>query len=118
MLGYQYNNWTPYLLVSEVRSGEGIDLPRVDTTGAPFPYPLYGAIVNNVVTVLTTNRSSQISSVGVRWDFSESMALKAQFDHISKPPGSAGDVFVLADPSFGPKEQDVNVFALGLDFIY
>jgi hypothetical protein len=55
----------------------------------------------------------QTDTIGVRWDFYRSLALKVQFDHVR--PNRAGGLLINPQPGFhGP----VNVGAVALDFVF
>jgi hypothetical protein len=118
MVGRRFGTITPYLMYSEVRSGEDMELPRIDATGQPPPLPFYALVANTIADVMTTNRSSHTIAAGARLDAMENLAIKGQWDHIRKPDGSAGDMFVNADPAWGANDQSINVFTLALDFVF
>lgn len=60
-------------------------------------------------------------SVGVRYDFYKNLALKAQYDRISKPAGSFGE-FVVPAAGFASSWSDysktVNILTVNLDFVF
>ena len=106
MLGYRYGKVTPYYYYGNIKQ----DVPRT-YAGLPTTGPLAGltAAVNSVskAALQSTN------ALGVRWDFSKSAALKVQVDRV-KPKDGAG-AFINPKPGFaGP----VNVYALGVDFVF
>ena len=55
----------------------------------------------------------QTDSIGVRWDFRNSVALKVQFDHVR--PNRASGLLTNAKPGF---TSPVNVGAVALDFVF
>ena len=106
MLGYRFGKITPYYYYGNIKQ----DDPRT-YAGLPTTGPLAGltAAVNGVAKagLQSTN------AVGVRWDFHKSAALKVQLDH--EKPEDGNGAFVNAKPTFkGP----VNVYAVGIDFVF
>jgi len=62
-------------------------------------------------------------SVGTRWDFRRGMALKAQFDRVSKPSASNGlflnpDASTASGQDFFNNKKKVNVLSLAVDFVF
>ena len=62
-------------------------------------------------------------SLGARWDFRTGMALKAQFDRISKPSSSNGlflnpDATTASGQDFFNNKKKVNVLSLAVDFVF
>lgn len=106
MFGYRFGKITPYYYYGNIKQ----DDPRT-YAGLPTSGPLAGltAAVNGVA----KSALQSTNAVGVRWDFHKSAALKVQVDHV-KPRDGAG-AFVNAKPGFtGP----VNVYAVGIDFVF
>lgn len=118
LAGRRIAHVTPYLMYSEVRSGEDKTLPRIDASGQAMPLPFHAAVVNTIADVMTTNRSSHTIAMGARIDPMENLAVKAQWDHVRKPMGSPGDMFVNADPVWGATRQSVNVLTVAVDFVF
>lgn len=106
MFGYRMGKFTPYYYYGNIKQ----DSPR-DYAGLPTTGPLAGltAAVNSVAKAALQSTNA----VGVRWDFHKSAALKVQIDHVSPKDGAGA--FINAKPGFkGP----VNVYAVGIDFVY
>lgn len=105
MFGYRSGKFTPYYSVASVKQ----DVPRtfgMPTTGR-FASLTAGTLLGTNAPLTTTH------AIGVRWDFKKSAALKAQLDHVKPEDGAGG--FVNPKPGFtGP----VNVFAVGVDFVF
>lgn len=67
--------------------------------------------------------SQDILALGVRWDFRKNMALKAQWDHVTRPSGrpgvgSIGQFNTSPGSLFSQTDDAVNVLAVGLDFVF
>jgi len=118
MGGYRIGKFLPYYTRSELK----ID-GRIESTvpaACPAGYPaactptllqLDGAVRR--IPVSGVGQGEQTTdTIGVRWDFASSMALKVQIDRI-KPSGNG--LFINAQPGFsGP----VTVGAVALDFVF
>ncbi len=116
--GYRIGAFLPYVSFSKL---------KVDDPNAAMPAGAdgFGAeVVGGVQGILNTQKISQrTTSVGVRWDVMRNVALKAQYDRVSKPANSNG-LFLVADPatasgqSFLNNKKDVNVFTVSMDFVF
>lgn len=107
MAGYRIGKFLPYVNHASVKQ----DSPR-SIAGLPTSGPLAGlvAAANGIAASGAVQTSN---SIGVRWDFHSSAALKVQLDRFS--PESGSGTFVNAKPGFtGP----VTVCAVGIDFVF
>lgn len=114
MGGYRVGAFLPYVSFSKL---------KVDDPNAAVPSDA-GLLTSSVSNILNTQKISQrTTSVGVRWDVMRNVALKAQYDRVSKPANSNG-LFLVADPttasgqSFLNNKKDVNVFTVSMDFVF
>ncbi|HXA47358.1 MAG TPA: hypothetical protein VNW52_06995 [Burkholderiaceae bacterium] len=106
MFGYRIDKFTPYYMHANVTQDSQNSFPSMPTTGLLAPLT---AAANGAVKALLESSNA----VGVRWDFYKSADLKFQFDRIS--PRNGPGFFLNPQPGFtGP----VNVYALGVDFIF
>ena len=99
LAGYRVGPWTPYLGVSRVysrRAGQG-----------------QGPVVAAVRAESHSNQKTVF--LGVRWDFSRDLALKAQWDRVRGRPSS---VFPYRMEIPGRWDGKVDVFSLSLDFVF
>lgn len=119
MGGYRIGKFLPYYTHSSLK----IDSAVVNTVPAACPagYPAactptmqaLGAGVRRLPNTGVGQGEQTTDSIGVRWDFTSSVALKAQVDRV-KPKNGTG-LFVNAQPGFtGP----VTVGAVALDFVF
>lgn len=116
--GYRFGSVLPYVSFSKL---------QVDDPNASVPAGASGfgaAVVGGVQGILNSQKISQrTTSVGVRWDVFRNVALKAQYDRVSKPANSNG-LFLVADPatasaqSFLANKKDINVFTVSMDFVF
>ncbi|MCE9665630.1 porin [Halomonas sp. M5N1S17] len=107
--GYRLGSVTPYLTYARHRilsntSTSGLSLPGTEELDAFLDG------------ILSSQPQQTSVSLGVRWDFSRNMALKAQLDHINHDAGSHG-FLVNSQPGFEPGGT-VNLFSLALDFVF
>ncbi|MDE2428115.1 MAG: hypothetical protein KGM99_05260 [Burkholderiales bacterium] len=106
MFGYRMGAFLPYFTHASATQ----DSPRT-VAGTPTAGPLlaYTVGANGLASASPIQTSN---SIGMRWDFYKSAALKVQIDRIS--PDGAG-TFINAKPGFqGP----VTVVAAGIDFVF
>ena len=106
MVGYRMGKFTPYINHASATQDSPRTVASMPTSGPYLP-------LTQGVNAFTANGVLQTSnSLGLRWDFSKSAALKVQIDRVS-PQGEGSFVNVL--PGFtGP----VTVFAAGIDFVF
>ncbi|MBI3284414.1 MAG: porin [Burkholderiales bacterium] len=107
MAGYRIGKFLPYYNHASVRQNSPRTVAGVPTTG---PFAALGIGANAIASTASIQTSN---SLGVRWDFYKSAALKVQIDRFSPENGSG--TFANAKPGFkGP----VTVFAAGIDFVF
>jgi hypothetical protein len=107
LAGYRVRKFTPYAMFAR----EKVTSARTDTT-IPQVGPLIplAAAVHQLINSVGADQHT--TSLGVRWDFHESIDLKLQFDRVS-PQGTG--LFINPEPGFhGP----VDVASLVLDFVF
>ncbi|QOY95432.1 hypothetical protein IM543_06105 [Massilia sp. UMI-21] len=119
MGGYRIGKFLPYVSHSKVQ----IDSAIVNTVPAACPtgYPAactptlqqLGVGVRRLPNAGVGQGEQSTDSIGVRWDFASSVALKAQIDRV-KPKNGTG-LFVNAQPGF---RDTVTVGAVALDFVF
>ncbi|UYG03209.1 porin [Halomonas sp. LR3S48] len=107
--GYRLGAFTPYLTYAGQRILSKTSTPGLSQPGSEA----LDAMLNAMLQGQPQQRSV---SVGVRWDFSSNMAVKAQFDHMNHEGGSRG-YLVNSQPGFEPGGS-VNLFSLALDFVF
>lgn len=130
--GYRFGNILPYVIVSKLKVDDAnATVPGFSGLGAiPSVSPLYNSaqnVINGTKAVLNTQKLEQKTlSVGVRWDATRSLAVKAQFDRITKPAGSDG-LFLVPDlgadlakgnSSFLNTKKNINVISVAVDFVF
>lgn len=119
MGGYRIGKFMPYVSHAELK----IDSAIVNTVPAACPagYPAactptlqqLGAGVRRLPNTGVGQGEQSTSSVGLRWDFASSVALKAQIDRV-RPKNGTG-LFVNAQPGL---RDTVTVGAVALDFVF
>lgn len=119
MGGYRIGSILPYASHASVK----IDSAIANTVPAACPagYPAactptlqqLGAGVRRLPNTGVGQGEQSTDTIGVRWDFASSVALKAQIDRV-KPKNGSG-LFVNAQPGF---RDSVTVAAVALDFVF
>ena len=106
MVGYRLGNVLPYYSHADFKgAGSSITLSS--------NFPTSGALSSSVRGVLTSAAQSS-DTLGVRWDFARSVALKVQIDRI-KPTSKSGSL--IYGPAAGLKDT-VTVVGATLDFVF
>jgi hypothetical protein len=106
MTGYRVGKFVPYYTHSVLKQDSAKTTTAIPHAGPALPLAL------GVDSALTQSEQTT-DSIGVRWDFHKSAALKLQADHVR--PQSAGGTFVNKKPGF---TGNVNVLAASIDFTF
>lgn len=109
-VGYSFNDVTPYILVGFIE-GERRSTPVND-------YELPDALdekVGHMYNVLRGDAKQTAFSVGLRWDLSLNLALKAQWDHRRVHDNK---VFLWMERPGAPHNDRVNTASVSLDFAF
>lgn len=110
MFGYRLGSFLPYYNHASATQDSARSIPGLPVAG-PAQLLALTAAANRITSTLSPLQTS--NTVGVRWDFYKSAALKMQIDRIS--PKNGPGTFVNTKPNFtGP----VTVFAAGIDFVF
>ncbi|RZA31578.1 MAG: hypothetical protein EOP92_30495 [Lysobacteraceae bacterium] len=119
MGGYRIGKFMPYVSHAELK----IDSAVVNTVPAACPagYPAactptmqqLGAGVRRLPNTGVGQGEQSTSTIGLRWDFASSVALKAQIDRVK--PKNGNGLFINVQPGF---KGDVVVGAVALDFVF
>jgi hypothetical protein len=105
LVGYRMGELTPFVIYAE---------REVDSARTSNVVPQVGPLIPLAlgVNALIAGAQQDTTSVGVRWDAADSVAVKFQYDYID--PEGAG---LLANASTGFNES-VNVFSLAVDVVF
>lgn len=115
--GYRFAKVTPYLTYARMKSDQATSDPGLSLAGLPAPVAQQAAVLNAVLNQqLGAVPVQDTVSVGLRWDFWRSAALKLQFDRISLGANSRG-TFGRATPDFKPGGK-VQVYSAAVDFLF
>lgn len=106
-VGYHFGKWTPYA----TWAGYGKRDDRSGYALPPFPplLPLASAVDG-----LTAGDSQHTTSVGLRWDVHDGIAIKGQVDHMQ--PSPVGGTFKSVVPGYDG--HAVNGFSAAVDFTF
>lgn len=150
LAGYRLGKFTPYASFSKITTQlRSIDPTQAqvpaqlagafaacqqgllppDTCAAVGPQYMQTATLAGTINYVDAMLNKQMNqrydqhtvSVGVRYDFHKNLALKAQYDRISKPASSIGQFVVPAGgfaSSWSDYSKTVNIFTVNLDFVF
>ncbi|WP_155706774.1 porin [Pseudoduganella dura] len=105
MAGYRFGKVLPYYAHGSFKSKPSVGIPA----GLANIPALYGAMSG---VLARTAQSSD--TIGVRWDFAKSAALKVQVDRVKPGVKNA----LLQDVTAAGVGKNVTVFAAGVDFVF
>jgi hypothetical protein len=115
--GYRLAKFTLYLSYAQVKQDSTTSDPGLSTSELPPEQAAAADELNAALnSILGTTAVQKTVSVGGRWDFARSAALKMQLDHSDHGAGSAGTLINL-QPGLQLGGQ-VNVFSLTVDFVF
>jgi hypothetical protein len=114
--GYRLGTLTPYVLYSQSRKLSNNSDPGLDLTTLPFFLTSVAAELNVGLNALLQPNTATTVSVGSRWDFARSIALKLQYDHISLTANSTGPL-TNVQAGFHPGGK-VDVLTATVDFVF
>lgn len=117
MGGYRFGTVLPYVVVSRLQTDAR------NTSLNPQAAALGAAYTGAQALINSDSVRQGTLSVGTRWDFRRGMALKAQFDRVSKPSASNGlflnpDASTASGQDFFNNKKKVNVLSLAVDFVF
>lgn len=131
--GYRFGNFLPYVIVSKLK----VDDPNATMPSTPTLTALSAlnnatgvgarSVLGGTQAVLNSQKIEQKTlSIGARWDVARSIALKAQYDRVTKPAGSNGLFLVpnlaadlaKGNSSFLNTKKNINVISLAVDFVF
>lgn len=115
--GYRSGNFTPYVTYAQTRGNSNTSDPGLTLSGLPPALAGAAAGLNGSLNAILGNLPTQKTvSLGARWDFARSAALKLQFDHTRIDSGSSG-MLINRQPGF-EQGGTFNVFSATLDFVF
>jgi hypothetical protein len=119
MGGYRIGKFLPYYSHARLSIDGTVHngMPAACPAGYPAACTPTLAALSGIVAALpytgVSQGEQQTDSIGMRWDFYRSLALKVQFDHVR--PNQAAGLLINPQPGFrGP----VNVGAVAVDFVF
>lgn len=115
--GYRLGDFTPYITYAQTKANSNTTDPGLDLSALPpFLAEPAAGLNAGLNAILGSIAVQKTVSVGARWDFAASAALKLQLDHIRLGAGSRG---TLINPQPGFRTGGtVNVFSATLDFVF
>jgi predicted porin len=116
--GYRFNQFTPYLIYSQIKLNSPPSDPGVSTQGMPAASAQVATQLNATLNALlgTLATDQKTIAIGGRWDFAKNAALKVQYDHINMASGSQGTL-INAQPGF-VRGGNAHVLSVTLDFVF
>lgn len=121
--GYRLGAFVPYIGYSRVKI---TDANRTNPYQAALGQPVPLAPVASEVQQLLNSfqASQQTATLGVRWDFTQKMAIKVQWDHIRKPANSFGWFYSpeggqsMQAKQFFESTRNINLMSAAVDFVF
>jgi hypothetical protein len=116
--GYSMGDLTPYVsFARQDRKTAAIDTSAFVETGMDLDLDraITGMKAGLDQAARFANLTTRSVSVGVRWDFREDMALKAQYDRITTPNATTPGYFAV--PAL-PFQNKANLFTVALDVVF
>lgn len=112
-IGRRFSNITLYSLYGISHSKKN----NVDIPSPIFPLPALQQLEQGLEALLNTHGVDQQSiSLGLRWDFYQNVAFKAQWSHFWL--GEQGTQYWYADPFSDSQSEQINVWSFGVDFVF
>lgn len=117
-VGYRINSFTPYVTLSS----SAVDSPTSVTAPSTAGYPaqVQGTVaflIANVNSGILNNNAEKTFALGTRWDAGKSYAVKAEWANVSVPKGSSGRFRDITGGVFA-SDKSINVFSVGIDFVF
>lgn len=124
-VSYRLGKFTPYLGLSRLSVDHATSNAVTTTPGAPpLTQLVENSVQSGVQSLLNTQKLAQrTTTVGTRWDVLSNVAVKAQWDHVTKPANSYG-LFFTNDPGDPPERsflnstRRVNILSLSVDVVF
>ena len=146
-IGYRWNSFTPYVGLSRlsvdsanktnpysallgINSVAAADVAAGGTGAGTADATLRASVISGAIlgrgiqSLMNTQKQNQHTlTIGTRWDIRPNIALKAQWDSVSKPAGSYGQFFTqdpgqAATQAFLNTKQRINLMSLSMDVVF
>ena len=115
--GPRFGKFTPYATYARVKVESATSDPGLPLAGLPPQFAQQAAILNGALNAQLSFVPAQTTwSAGVRWDAWRSVALKAQYDHVTRDQGTNG-TFGNLQPGFQPGGS-ANIVSVAADFVF
>ena len=117
-LGYAIGNFTPYVAYSKNRRvSSSLDTSALSATGLD---PTLDAALGQMQGALNqaalfTDLTTRARTVGVRWDYGESIAIKFQYDRFTTPSSNSPGIFAVRSL---PIDNKLDLVSVTLDFVF
>lgn len=114
--GVRFGALTPYATFARAKRQHSTAVDGLTVSAQPPPLAPVAAGLNDVIgLILRAAPDQRTLSLGTRWDVTDRIALKAQYDFVDVTDGSPGH-FTNQEPGFQPGRVDL--FSLSLDFLF
>jgi len=115
--GHRFGKWTPYLTYAAIKADSRTSDPGLPLAGLPPQAAATAAFLDQTLNqTLGLIPQQHTASIGVRWDFARSAALKLQLDEVRVDSGSRG-TFGNFQPGFAPGSS-ARIFSAVVDFVF
>ena len=115
--GYRFGALTPYMSFARLNYEDMTSDPGLTLSSIPPPLVGVAAGLNGALNgILSAAAGQKTTTLGLRWDFMNGVALKVQYQVINRDDGSPG-TFANLQPSFEPG-GNANLFSASIDFVF
>ncbi|NWD77506.1 porin [Pseudomonas gingeri] len=115
--GYRIAAFTPYVTYARSKTTSATSTAGLDTSTLSPSLAATATDLNSALnTVLAGNSGQQTLSVGMRWDFTQNMDAKLQYDRTRLDHNATGPLTNL-QPGYEPGGS-FNLFSLAVDFVF
>jgi hypothetical protein len=119
-VGRNLGSFTPYLTFARQRQTEAV-ISQIPTAASQVPLPGIDMTLADAMGLFNASRNPGQRSVtaGVRWDFADQAAFKAELSRMHTEPDAGGSFYPRSNPTAAfDGDRVVNVLSLSIDVIF
>ncbi|MGE5451663.1 MAG: hypothetical protein ACM3VZ_07445 [Acidobacteriota bacterium] len=122
LVGYRFGSVTPFVGYSKLKTDHRHSSVAPVASGTTSPQAQ--VYLGSRFVMDTQKVDEKTASIGARWDVRSNVALKAQFDRISKPADSSGlflipmNTAIATGNSWVNNARKVNILSVSMDFVF
>ncbi|MBF0257314.1 MAG: hypothetical protein HQK62_00510 [Desulfamplus sp.] len=112
-MGYRIQDFTPYFTFSTIEPGSDLHKPASDWNAIG-----QGPFQSQAIRLINSTRMKQYTNtIGVRWDFSNQLAVKVQLDNTHIYPFGYG-LWIRREGESPVSPSDIRLLSFSLDFVF